>query len=144
MVFRLSPHMVMPAIKRKATAVPLQRYYHFMVTTKRHQERRLVTMPMEHIFNVVADVDKYHEFVPFCKGSKVVSRKEVAAAEGEKEEKAGTIQLEADLVVGFQYVNEKYTSHVTLAPYGRVSAISSETELFESMKSEWRFMVSRE
>jgi coenzyme Q-binding protein COQ10 len=48
----------------------------------------------------VADVDKYKEFVPYCTDSKILSRKNNV--------------MEAELVVGFKLLEERYTSIVTL------------------------------
>ena len=44
------------------------------------------------------------------------------------------------LGVGFGFITERYTSLVTLEPARRVTAESTQTNLFESLRSEWRFL----
>ena len=56
---------------------------------------------MEQMYLVVADVEKYNAFVPWCKKSSVVSRK------------PGSFQCK--LEIGFPPLTEKYTSLVTVA-----------------------------
>jgi len=52
------------------------------------------------MFDLVADVDSYPDFLPWCAGARVFDRKE-----GE---------LKADLLIGFQMFKERFTSHVHL------------------------------
>ena len=54
-----------------------------------HRERRLVPYSPEQFFDVVADVDSYKKFVPFCVDSRVV-----------KVIDEGT--MEAEMSVGFK------------------------------------------
>ena len=94
----------------------------------RHQERKLVKFPVSRLYDVVSDVDKYQEFVPWCVNSRVVSHN------GNK--------MTAELSVGFQLLTEKYISHVELNKPNSVSAISTQANLFEYLKSEWKFTPS--
>ena len=91
----------------------------------------------ERLFQVVADVDKYEDFVPFCARSRVLRRVSPA-------------NFEAELEIGFRLFNERYVSDVTLVdegPGGRKSvtaeAIAGEggvkAGLFERLVSAWRF-----
>jgi len=56
---------------------------------------------MEQLYDVVANVDEYKFFVPWCRSSHVFERSESHAR--------------ANLEVGFPPVSEKYTSVLTLA-----------------------------
>lgn len=56
---------------------------------------------MEQMYDIVADVDKYKDFVPWCTSSKVTYRR------------AGMCR--ADLEIGFPPLVERYTSSITLA-----------------------------
>lgn len=94
----------------------------------RHQERRLIKMPIERLYDVVSDVAKYQEFVPWCLQSRVISK--------------DSHQMKAELTVGFQLLTEKYISHVELRPPMSVTAVSSQVNLFEYLRSEWKFTPS--
>jgi len=65
-----------------------------------HAEKRVLPYSAEQLFDLVADVDRYPEFLPWCIAARVTRRE-------------GNV-LYADLVIGFKMVREKFTSRVTL------------------------------
>ena len=67
-------------------------------------ERRVGHTAAE-MFDLVADVERYPEFVPLCKALKVRSR----SSEGD-----GRETLTADMTVGYKLIRETFTSRVTL------------------------------
>lgn len=95
---------------------------------KKHNERRLIKFPAHLLYEVVSDVAHYQEFVPWCKGSRVLQESDKS--------------MKAELEVGFQLLAEKYISNVTLNKPTSVIATSTQTSLFESLKSEWKFTPS--
>lgn len=52
--------------------------------------------------------------------------------------------MDAELKVGFGYLNEKYMSKVTMQRPLVVTAISTQTNLFEYLKTEWKFSPARD
>lgn len=56
---------------------------------------------MEQMFDIVADIDKYREFVPWCTNSRVTFSKPGMS--------------KADLEIGFPPISERYSSSITLA-----------------------------
>jgi ribosome-associated toxin RatA of RatAB toxin-antitoxin module len=78
---------------------------------------------------VVADVERYKDFVPWCKQSTIVQH-------------ISPTQMNVELVVGFKYLTERYISHVTVSSPTQVSAISSQLNVFQSLKSDWKFSPS--
>jgi ribosome-associated toxin RatA of RatAB toxin-antitoxin module len=94
-------------------------------TGKKHFERKLIKQPISALYEVVSDVDRYKEFVPWCKESRVVS-------------KSGK-HMTADLEVGFNIFSEKYTSKIEVLEPTFVSAVSTQTNLFEYLRTEWKF-----
>jgi coenzyme Q-binding protein COQ10 len=86
-------------------------------------ERRVLPFDVAHVFSVVAGVEHYAAFVPWCVSSRVLQRTPTS--------------LEAELGVGFSGFSEAYTSRVTLASPTRVTAVASGTALFDELETEW-------
>jgi coenzyme Q-binding protein COQ10 len=88
-----------------------------------------VTHPPEEMFALVADVEKYPEFLPLCEGLTVRSRKE----------REGRTVLIADMTVGYKALRETFTSQVHLKP--DVSAIDVKylDGPFRYLSNTWRF-----
>lgn len=80
---------------------------------------------MEQMYTVVADVENYKKFVPFCKKSIVQTR--------------GPEHMRADLVIGFPPIQESYTSSITLYKPNLVKAVCMEGKLFNYLLTEWKF-----
>lgn len=76
------------------------------------------------LFSVVADVDSYQEFVPWCRQSYVTR-------------KLGGGKYEADLVVGFQMFQERYTSVVTAEEPSLVHSEAADSQLFHHLVTRW-------
>lgn len=53
------------------------------------------------LYALVADVEKYPEFIPWCRAIRIVRRDDAAG------------WIEAQMVVGFKGVTERYTSRIT-------------------------------
>jgi coenzyme Q-binding protein COQ10 len=67
--------------------------------TKHAEKRTLPYMPAQ-LFDLVAGVDKYTEFLPWCKASRINKRE-------------GKV-FYADLVIGYKVIQETFSSKVTL------------------------------
>lgn len=65
-----------------------------------HAERKFMPFRPEQLFELVADVERYPEFLPWCVASRIRERQDNV--------------LTADLVIGFKMVRERFTSRVTL------------------------------
>ena len=65
-----------------------------------------VRHPPEQMFALVADVERYPEFVPLCERLTVRSRKE----------RDGRAVLVAEMTVGYKAIRETFTSQVHLKP----------------------------
>ena len=65
-----------------------------------HAEKRVLPHSPEQLFDLVADVERYPEFLPWCIGARIRSRRENVLA--------------ADLIIGFKGIRESFTSEVTL------------------------------
>ncbi|KAF5393574.1 hypothetical protein D9757_000060 [Collybiopsis confluens] len=95
-------------------------------------ESKVLPYPKKKLFDVVANVSSYPQFVPFCTGSRILTT---------SERKGMTpFQMDAELTVGFLSFNESYISRVSCVPYSSVEAVaSSSTPLFDTLSTIWRF-----
>jgi coenzyme Q-binding protein COQ10 len=69
------------------------------------RDERRVRHRADEMFDLVADVERYPEFVPLCKALKI---------RGRKPEEGGRETLVADMTVGYKLIRETFTSRVTL------------------------------
>lgn len=95
----------------------------------RHEERRILPFSAERMYAIVADIEKYPEFVPGCAALRIRERRTEDATE----------VLIADMVVAYRGLRERYTSLVRADPAtGTVTATQVEGP-FAMMQTEWRF-----
>jgi len=69
-----------------------------------HDEQRFVPFTPEQMFDLVADVARYPEFLPWCAGARIRTRERIE----------GVDRMTADLIVAYKVFREKFTSRVTL------------------------------
>ena len=90
---------------------------------------RIVRHSPEQMFDLVADVEKYPEFVPLCERLKVRQRRVIDGRE----------VLIADLTAGYGPVNETFTSRVTLDRPQLVIAVEYIDGPFRHLDNRWTF-----
>lgn len=90
----------------------------------RHVETRFLPYPAEAMFDLVADIGRYPEFLPWVQATRVTAR-----------DGAG---LTADMVVGFRMVRERFTSRVTL-DRPRTIHVDYVSGPLKYLKNDWRF-----
>ena len=83
------------------------------------------------MFDIVADVGRYPEFVPLCTAMHVRS----------EEQRKGRRILIADMSVGYKSIAETFTSQVIIDP--QASEITSKyiDGPFRYLRNEWRFLA---
>jgi coenzyme Q-binding protein COQ10 len=89
-----------------------------------HAEHKLVPYRPEQLFDLVADVGKYPQFLPWCVGARVRSHTET--------------ELVADLTIGFGPFRESFTSRVALDRPGHVK-VTYENGPFRYLNNTWGF-----
>ena len=94
-----------------------------------HSETKRLPYSAQQMFDLVADVASYPEFLPWTAAARIRSRRPVAGGE----------IIEADLVISFKVFRERFGSRVTLWP----GALKIDTEYldgpFRHMLSAWAF-----
>ena len=89
-----------------------------------HAERRVLPYTPEQLYTLVADVERYPEFLPWCLAAKIRKR------EGRT--------IHADLMIGFRMVRERFTSKVELDPPRRIDVAYAEGP-FKYLNNHWEF-----
>ena len=92
--------------------------------------RRRVNHSATQMFDLVADVERYPEFVPLCQALKVRQRRQ----NGD-----GTETIVADMTVSFKLVKETFTSEATLDRPGRNINVRYLRGPFSSLENRWTF-----
>lgn len=91
--------------------------------------RRVPHTP-EQMFALVADVEKYPQFLPMCEALTVRSRKE----------RDGITVLIADMSVGYGAIRETFTSQVVLKPEELVIDVKYIDGPFRYLRNGWTFV----
>lgn len=89
-----------------------------------HAERRVLPHTPEQMYALVADVERYPAFLPWCTGVRIFKREENV--------------LYADLMVGFKMVRETFTSKVSLTPTTRID-VEYLRGPFRHLNNHWLF-----
>jgi coenzyme Q-binding protein COQ10 len=90
-----------------------------------HAEKRCLPYSPEQMFDLVADVEKYDEFLPWC----VACR---------KTKDNGDI-LEADLIIGYKMIREKFKSRVVL-DYPEEIRVEYLDGPMKNLSNQWAFI----
>jgi coenzyme Q-binding protein COQ10 len=94
-----------------------------------HSETRIVPYTADLMFSVVADVERYPEFLPWVVALRVKSRQ----MEGGRE------ILLAEMAVGYRALRERYTSRVTLDRDARCIDVVAIDGPFHRLENHWQF-----
>ena len=92
--------------------------------------QRQVAFSAEQMYALVADVERYPEFLPLCSGLSVTSR--TAVDDGEK--------LVARMSVGYKSIAESFTTRVHLQPSVKIIDVSYVDGPFKRLENRWRFI----
>lgn len=93
---------------------------------KTHREKKVVDFTPEQLFEVVADVNKYKEFVPWCQNSRILFWRDQS-------------NFDAELEVGFKVFVERYTTQVKIRKPSLVECKVADSHLFTYLDSTWKF-----
>ena len=93
------------------------------------ETHRPVKHSAEQMYNLVADIERYPEFLPLCEALAIRSRKE----------RDGKTLLIADMTVGYKAIRETFTTQVLLNPAGLAIDVKYIEGPFKYLDNRWRF-----
>ena len=83
------------------------------------------------MFDLVADVEKYPQFVPLCKALRVKSR---------TDKSEGVSLMVADMTVAYKVIQQTFTSRITLDRPGLKILVEYLDGPFSRMQNRWTFV----
>ena len=95
----------------------------------KHIEKRVLHHTPENLFNLVSDVNKYPEFLPWCLGARV--------------KKVIKNKFDADLIIGFKIYKEIYSSQILLDPNNYKITVNYKDGPFDFLYNYWIFKENR-
>ncbi|XP_027368160.1 coenzyme Q-binding protein COQ10 homolog B, mitochondrial-like [Abrus precatorius] len=96
------------------------------VLSKIYEEKRVLGYSQEQLFDVVAAVDLYHGFVPWCLRSEIIKHYQDGS-------------FDAELEIGFKFLVESYVSRVELNKPKLIKTTVSKSTLFDHLINIWEF-----
>lgn len=94
-----------------------------------HSETRTLPYTAQQMYDLVADVAAYPQFLPWCAAARIRSRTPQEAA----------VEMLADLVISFKVFRERFGSRVVLHPETKHIDTEYLDGPFKYMKSTWDF-----
>lgn len=125
---------------------PNLNYKYFSMDTSNskivYKERQLVGYSREKMFELVKDVSKYKEFVPWCLKSDILQSTVKTPNQAIKDTSLKIPRtFTAELEIGFPPIKQAYVSHVTYIKPSFIKSISHDMTIFEFLDAEWRFYL---
>ncbi len=90
-----------------------------------HAEERTVPFTPQQMYDLVADVGHYPEFLPWCVGARIRESSEAL--------------IVADLMIGYKMIRERFTSRVRLDPAGKRIDVRYIEGPFKYLENHWIF-----
>ena len=91
--------------------------------------KRIIACKKKDLIDMVLDIEKYPDFVPWCLDGKV----------HEKKESEDYIEIKADLKVGKKFINEIYSSLVLYSKKKDIITVTNIGGPLKYLTNEWKF-----
>ena len=98
-----------------------------------HAEKRKMPYSADQMYALIADVESYKEFLPWCQAARIRSRTPLPDGKGEV--------IEADLVISFRVFRERFGSRVTLRPDEHIIDVEYLDGPFRYLNNHWEFLA---
>lgn len=90
-----------------------------------HKEKRVLPYTPDQLYQLVVDIERYPEFLPWCLGARVKSRQEEL--------------IVADLIIGFKMFRERFTSRVRPNAESQRIDVTYAEGPFKYLENHWVF-----
>jgi coenzyme Q-binding protein COQ10 len=91
--------------------------------------KKIISCNKKNLINMVLDVERYPEFVPWCIQGRII----------EKKESKDFIEIKADLRVGKKFINEVYSSLVLYSKKKDLITVTNIDGPLKYLKNYWKF-----
>lgn len=100
------------------------------------------TRPVKHspqvMFDLVADIERYPEFVPMCESLHIRRRSEAARSEDDGHK---ITTLLADMAIGYKMIRETFTTRVELDRAANKIRVTYVDGPFKHLENRWSFLA---
>lgn len=90
----------------------------------RHSETRFLPYTSAQLYDLVIDIERYPEFLPWCVAARILEKNDH--------------MLKADLIAGYKAFREKFTSVVSMTPHQTIEVAYISGPLAQ-LSNSWRF-----
>lgn len=94
-----------------------------------HTEKRVMPYSADQMYALVADIEAYPQFLPWCSGCRIRGRRSEGASE----------VVDADLIISFKVFRERFGSRVVLRPDEKKIDVSYLDGPFRYLVNDWTF-----
>lgn len=88
-----------------------------------HQEKKILPYSCEQVFDLVMDIEKYPDFLPWCVGSRITEKNDEF--------------VKADLIIGYKMFRETFTSQVYFKRPETIT-VSYQSGPMQDLRNYWR------
>lgn len=97
----------------------------------RHRLTRVLPYTPDQLFELVGDVERYPQFVPWITSLRTWNK---------RDEGGGVTTLDAEAGVGFSFLRERFSTHVRRDAAARCIDVSLISGPFRRLNNRWRFL----
>lgn len=91
----------------------------------RHDERKFLPYTPDQLFDLVVDIERYPEFIPWCTAIRIRNRTET--------------EILSDVMVGFKGVSERFSCRVQPVRSENIINVAYQDGPFKYLKNKWSF-----
>jgi len=92
-------------------------------------DHQILPYTPEQLFDLVANIEKYPEFLPWCRAARIIER--------------GDNAFLGELIISFSHLSERYTSRVVLSRPGSID-VTMVKGPFEHLINRWKFTSTKD